>query len=63
MVQDPRVAGKPLLILANKQDQDGALDECELQNRLDLIALLGDNMNTVNVVSIELARFIKVSPL
>eukprot|EP00731_Ephydatia_muelleri_P031944 Em0023g451a len=50
VIQDPRVTGKPVLILANKQDQSGAVDECELQNRLDLSTLLGDKMNTVHVV-------------
>lgn len=52
VVQDSRVVGKPILILANKQDQDGALDECELQNRLNLSTLLGENMSTVSVVSV-----------
>lgn len=53
VIQDPRVTGKPVLILANKQDQSGAVDECELQNRLDLSTLLGDKMNTVHVVCVK----------
>lgn len=53
VIQDPRVAGKPILILANKQDQSGAIDECELQNRLDLSTLLGDKLNTVHVVRVK----------
>ncbi|CAH3146623.1 unnamed protein product [Porites lobata] len=36
----PRVAGKPLLILGNKQDCDGALNENDLQRRLELDTLV-----------------------
>lgn len=50
VTKDSRVAGKPMLILANKQDQSGAVDEHALQSHLELGTLLGDRMNTVNVV-------------
>lgn len=36
----PRVAGKPLLILGNKQDNEGALNEDELHRRLELDTLI-----------------------
>ena len=38
-LQDNRLAGKPLVIFANKQDREGALGEEELRGRLDLGAL------------------------
>lgn len=36
----PRVAGKPLLILGNKQDKEGALNENELHMQLELDTLV-----------------------
>ena len=36
VVEDERVAGKPLLVFANKQDKEGALDENEIRNRLGI---------------------------
>ncbi|XP_078375148.1 uncharacterized protein LOC144658578 isoform X2 [Oculina patagonica] len=38
-VMQPRVAGKPLLILGNKQDNEGALNEDELHRQLELHTL------------------------
>ncbi|XP_054289934.1 ADP-ribosylation factor-like protein 13B isoform X2 [Macrosteles quadrilineatus] len=35
-----KLAGKPLLLLANKQDQDGALDEIDIVERLNVEALV-----------------------
>lgn len=35
----PRVAGKPLLVLGNKQDKEGALNENELHRQLELDTL------------------------
>ena len=51
-MQHQKVGGKPLLIFANKQDQDGAVDETELSNRLELDTLMGDNRPYSNVVRI-----------
>lgn len=36
----PRVAGKPLLVLGNKQDKEGALNENELHTQLELDTLV-----------------------
>lgn len=41
VLADPRVAGKPLLVLLNKQDLENAVDEIEMCSLLDL-------ENTVN---------------
>ncbi|EDO44675.1 predicted protein [Nematostella vectensis] len=38
--QNPRVSGKPLLILANKQDLEGAMNDDEVYQSLDLGALI-----------------------
>uniref|UniRef100_S4RBM3 ADP-ribosylation factor-like 13b n=1 Tax=Petromyzon marinus TaxID=7757 RepID=S4RBM3_PETMA len=40
---DPRVAGKPLLVLANKQDKVGALGAAEVIEHLSLEQLVNDN--------------------
>eukprot|EP00118_Oscarella_pearsei_P027318 m.1168 g.1168 ORF g.1168 m.1168 type:complete len:353 (+) comp5794_c0_seq2:27-1085(+) len=36
LVRDPRVEGKPLLLLANKNDLEGSLDEIDICNQLEL---------------------------
>ena len=46
------MVGKPLLIFANKQDQDGALSEEEVKTRLDLDTLLGEQQENGRVVSL-----------
>lgn len=38
-----QVSGKPILLLANKQDQSEALDELDLVEQLDLERLVNDN--------------------
>lgn len=51
VIQHEKVGGKPLLVFANKQDQDGAIDESELGSQLQLDTLMGDNRLYTNVVS------------
>ncbi|XP_023233516.1 ADP-ribosylation factor-like protein 13B, partial [Centruroides sculpturatus] len=36
VLQDPRISGKPMLLLVNKQDVQGAMDETEICNLLEL---------------------------
>uniref|UniRef100_A0A672JAI9 ADP-ribosylation factor-like 13b n=1 Tax=Salarias fasciatus TaxID=181472 RepID=A0A672JAI9_SALFA len=43
VLQHPRIAGKPVLVLANKQDRDGALAEADIIERLSLEKLVNDN--------------------
>ena len=50
VLQDEQMVGKPLLIFANKQDQEGALDDTEISNRLELDALLGEHRASCSVV-------------
>ena len=40
VLRHPRVAGKPVLLLANKQDQQGALDEAAVIHSLQLEELV-----------------------
>lgn len=40
VVQHEKVEGKPLLVFANKQDKEGAIDEAELRARLGLEQLV-----------------------
>lgn len=51
VVQDEKIAGKPLLIFANKQDQDGASGDSEIAFQLGLDELLGDSWPSSTVVS------------
>lgn len=50
VIQDEKMVGKPLLIFANKQDKDGAVDDNDLGTRLELERLLGENRGNSNVV-------------
>ena len=50
VVQDEKMVGKPLLIFANKQDKDGAVDDSDLGARLELERLLGENREHSSVV-------------
>ena len=50
MLQEECVTGKPLLIFANKQDQEGALSEDEIRARLELDTLLGEHRHHGRVV-------------
>ncbi|XP_077583759.1 ADP-ribosylation factor-like protein 13B isoform X4 [Stigmatopora nigra] len=43
VLQHPRIAGKPVLVLANKQDQEGALAEAEIIENLSLEKLVNEN--------------------
>ena len=48
--QHEKIKGKPLLIFANKQDTDEAIDDDAVANHLDLDTLLGDNRANSSVV-------------
>ena len=50
IAQHEKIKGKPLLIFANKQDLEEAVDDDTVAQRLDLDALLGDNRGNSNVV-------------
>ena len=50
VLNDERMVGKPLLIFANKQDREGAMDESELVAKLELDRLLGENQELSSVV-------------
>ncbi|XP_061683540.1 ADP-ribosylation factor-like protein 13B isoform X2 [Syngnathoides biaculeatus] len=43
VLQHPRIAGKPVLVLANKQDQEGALTEADIIENLSLEKLVNEN--------------------
>ncbi|CAL8290893.1 unnamed protein product [Lota lota] len=43
VLQHPRIAGKPVLVLANKQDQEGALAEADIIESLSLEKLVNEN--------------------
>lgn len=38
-----KITGKPVLLLANKQDQENALDEIDLVDKLDLEKIVNEN--------------------
>ncbi|XP_054714547.1 ADP-ribosylation factor-like protein 13B [Uloborus diversus] len=42
VLRNEKIAGKPMLLLVNKQDVSGALDETELVSRLDLETLVNE---------------------
>ncbi len=42
VMRDERVAGKPLLVFANKQDRDGALGESEIKSGLEMDQIGGE---------------------
>ena len=49
IAQHEKIKGKPLLIFANKQDLDEAIDDGTIADRLDLDTMLGsahDKMNS-----------------
>ena len=50
VAQHEKVHGKPLLVFANKQDLDDALDGGTIANHLDLDAVLGDSRVNSSVV-------------
>ncbi|CAL8308012.1 unnamed protein product [Merluccius merluccius] len=43
VLQHPRISGKPVLVLANKQDQEGALAEADIIESLSLEKLVNEN--------------------
>ncbi|XP_072556355.1 ADP-ribosylation factor-like protein 13B isoform X2 [Paramormyrops kingsleyae] len=43
VLRHPRIAGKPVLVLANKQDRDGALAEADIIEHLSLEKLVNEN--------------------
>ena len=54
VLQHEKIVGKPLLVFANKQDQDGASDDTEIGNQFNLDELLGDNRQYSTVVSLHM---------
>ena len=50
IAEHEKVKGKPLLIFANKQDIDEAIDDDAVAQHLDLDALLGGNRVNASVV-------------
>ena len=50
ITQHEKVRGKPVLIFANKQDQEEAIADDTVACSLDLDALLGNNRVNSNVV-------------
>lgn len=51
IMQHEKIKGKPLLIFANKQDLDEAIDDNAVAQHLDLDTLLGDNRDNSSVVN------------
>lgn len=50
VIEHGKMNGKPLLILANKQDCDGAIGGDQLRDQLDLNSILGDHRKLSCVV-------------
>lgn len=50
VAQHEKIKGKPLLIFANKQDLEEAIDNDAVAQHLDLDAMLGDNRGNSIVV-------------
>lgn len=51
VIEHSKMNGKPLLILANKQDCDGAIGGDQLREQLNLNSILGDHRRLSRVVS------------
>ncbi|KAG7249516.1 hypothetical protein CRUP_008728, partial [Coryphaenoides rupestris] len=51
VLRHPRVAGKPVLVLANKQDREGALAEADIIESLALEKLVNENKCLCQIVS------------
>ncbi|KAF1453112.1 ADP-ribosylation factor-like protein 13A, partial [Spheniscus demersus] len=51
VLSHPHVSGKPILLLANKQDAASALLPCELIERLSLERLVNENRSPCRIVS------------
>ncbi|KAF1573577.1 ADP-ribosylation factor-like protein 13A, partial [Eudyptes moseleyi] len=56
VLSHPDVSGKPILLLANKQDAASALLPCELIERLSLERLVNENRSPCRIVSAGLPR-------
>lgn len=52
IVGHDKMRGKPLLVLANKQDCEGAVGEEQVSRQLDLAEILGENMRHSRVVCV-----------
>ncbi|KAJ8380345.1 hypothetical protein SKAU_G00011230 [Synaphobranchus kaupii] len=50
VLRHPRITGKPVLLLANKQDRDGALREADIIDRLSLEKLVNQNKCRCKIV-------------
>nr|XP_046196450.1 ADP-ribosylation factor-like protein 13B [Oncorhynchus gorbuscha] len=51
VLRHPRISGKPVLVLANKQDRDGALAEADIIENLSLEKLVNENKCLCQIVS------------
>lgn len=49
VMQHPRISGKPILLMANKQDQEGALLESEIMETLSLMKLVTENKSRYKI--------------
>ncbi|XP_077977080.1 uncharacterized protein LOC144432691 [Glandiceps talaboti] len=49
LLSNPKVKGKPLLVLANKQDQEGALDEIDICEQLSLEDMVNESRSPCRV--------------
>jgi ADP-ribosylation factor-like protein 13B len=56
VIRDSRIAGKPLLIYANKQDHEGAMTDMELFRFLDLEQVSQGSIDQCRVVSCSAIR-------
>lgn len=52
LISHPKIKGKPILLFLNKQDIDGALDEVEASEKLNLASVVNKNKCPCRVVSI-----------
>ena len=43
LIKNDEISGKPILLLANKQDVDGALDEIDIVDNLNLEKIVNEN--------------------
>ena len=50
IVRHEKMRGKPLLIFANKQDSNSAISDHQINEQLDIQAILGEHKHLSNVV-------------
>lgn len=65
LLSHEKISGKPVLLVANKQDQENALDEIDLIEKLDLEALVNEYQCPTLVESssiTEISNKLKIDP-